>query len=78
MRARAPTFMFTPEDVAGVTTETGLNKEQVQVWADNFRFRYETEKDRMDFLLAEPSDKQVFRHLSSLGSPFQESYLDVS
>jgi hypothetical protein len=37
--------------------ETGLNQAQVKVWADHFRMRYETEKDRMEFLQADGFDK---------------------
>ncbi len=57
MLARVPECMFTPADVDAIMLETGLNKAQVQVWAENFRMRYETEKDRMDFLKADGFDK---------------------
>ncbi len=37
--------------------ETGLNKGQVQVWAETFRMWYETEKDRIEFPRADDFDK---------------------
>ena len=58
--------MFYPMDVEAIMLETGLNKAQVQVWAENFRMRYETEKDRIEFLKADGFDK-VRDHLPSLG-----------
>ena len=57
MLSRAPGFMFYPMDVEAIMLETGLNKAQVQVWAENFRMRYETEKDRIEFLKADDFDK---------------------
>jgi hypothetical protein len=60
MLTRAPHgFMFTPQDVQVVSQETGLNQAQVQVWIDNFRTRYTTEKERMDFLQVDVLDKSV-------------------
>ncbi len=61
MLSRSQNFMLTPEDVENIIRETGLNKAQVQVWADNFRMRYTTKKDRLDFLQSRDDaiDKQV-------------------
>jgi hypothetical protein len=69
MLSRSPGFMFYPMDVEAIMLETGLNKAQVQVWADHFRMRYETEKNRMEFLNADGFDK-VRDHLPSLGPNF--------
>jgi hypothetical protein len=67
MLARAPHgFMFTPQDVQAVVQETGLNQAQVQTWAEHFRMRYTTEKERLDFLQADALEKQVRDHLQSL------------
>jgi hypothetical protein len=57
MLSRAPGFMFFPGDVEAIMLETELNKAQVQVWAEHFRMRYETEKDRMEFLKTDGFDK---------------------
>ena len=57
MLARSPDYLFTPEDVEVVIKETGLIKAQVLVWADHFRMRYETEKERVDFLNADGFEK---------------------
>jgi hypothetical protein len=67
MLSRAPEFMFSPADVEAIMRQTDLNKAQVQVWAENFRMRYGTEKERMDFLKADGGDK-VRDHPSSLES----------
>eukprot|EP00291_Cryptomonas_curvata_P009507 CAMPEP_0172201560 /NCGR_PEP_ID=MMETSP1050-20130122/30080_1 /TAXON_ID=233186 /ORGANISM="Cryptomonas curvata, Strain CCAP979/52" /LENGTH=233 /DNA_ID=CAMNT_0012879245 /DNA_START=34 /DNA_END=732 /DNA_ORIENTATION=- len=64
MLIRAPEFMFTPIDVEVIMLETGLNKAQVQVWADHFRMRYETEKDRLEFLVADGFDKEKSAKMS--------------
>ena len=39
MLARAPEFVFAPEDVEVLVKETGLVKAQVQKWAVHFRER---------------------------------------
>ncbi len=59
MLSRGSSFMFTPEDVETIIQETGLNKAQVQVWAENFRMRYATEKERIQFLKTDPLKKSV-------------------
>ncbi len=59
MLSRTQNFMFTPEDVETIIQETGLNKAQVQVWAENFRMRYSTEKERIQFIEADPHEKSV-------------------
>jgi hypothetical protein len=81
MLARSPSFVFTAGDVEAIVSETGLIKAQVRVWADLFRYRYETEKERKDFLESDGVDK-VRDHLSSLGSkifstprPFSDIFL---
>ena len=61
-------FMFTPQNVQAIVQETGLNQAQIQVWAEHFRMRYATEKDRLDFLKADATDRPVRDHPSSLGS----------
>ena len=52
MLARQPHFMFTTSDVQNVMKETGLDKDQIQVWADHLRHRFKIRKfdDTMDFL----------------------------
>ena len=52
MLARQPSFMFTPSYVLDVMRETGLDKDQIQVWADHLRHRFKIRKldDTMDFL----------------------------
>lgn len=52
MLARQPHFMFTPSDVQNVMKETGLDKAQVQDWADHLRRRCKirTHEDTLDFL----------------------------
>lgn len=57
MLARAPEFSFLPADVTAIMLETGLNQSQIRVWGDHFRMRYATEKERMDFLSSDGSDK---------------------
>ena len=60
-------FRFNASDIEAIMKETGLNQAQVQVWADHFRTRYETQKDRMEFLTTDALDKPVRDHQSSLG-----------
>ena len=63
MLARATQgFMFTPQDVQEVMQETDLNQAQIQVWAENFRFRHAGEKERLEYL---GPHKQVCDHLPS-------------
>ena len=52
MLARAPTFVFSPEDVEALVEETGLIKVQVQQWARHFRDRWMSKPvdEVMDFL----------------------------
>lgn len=57
MLARAPEFVFGLEDVDVLVKETGLVKAQVQMWARNFRLRYATEKERVDYLTTEIVEK---------------------
>ena len=38
MLSRAPVFKFTPEDVESLVKESGLNKAQVEKWAENILF----------------------------------------
>jgi hypothetical protein len=54
---RQPSFLFTPADVEALFQETGLVKAQVQKWAKNFRLRYATNQERMEFLTADGSEK---------------------
>ena len=50
-------FKFTPDDMEIICKETGLNRAQVVDWADHFRTRYVTSKERLDFLRHEGVDK---------------------
>ena len=57
MLACAPEFRFLAVNVQGVKQETGLNEAQIFKWADHFRMRYSTEKERMDFLTSDGFEK---------------------
>lgn len=57
MLSCAPGFSLGPEHVQALAQETGLVKAQVQKWAENFRRRYVTEKERVDFLTTEGCEK---------------------
>lgn len=58
MLSRAPQdFMFTHNDVDVICAETHLSQAQVQVWAEHFRMRYGTLKERLEFLQNESIDK---------------------
>ena len=52
MLTRSPSFVFTTGDVESIMKETGLDKAQVQAWAELFRFRCKFKKfdDTLDFL----------------------------
>lgn len=52
MLARQPHFMFTTSNVENVMKETGLDKDQIQMWAENIRYRFKIKKldDTLDFL----------------------------
>jgi hypothetical protein len=52
-----PDFRFLPEYVEGIKQETGLNEPQIFKWAELFRYRYQTEKERMDFLSSDGFEK---------------------
>jgi hypothetical protein len=52
-----PVFYFLPADELAIAQETGLNAAQIRVWADHFRLRYATEKERMDFLASDGFEK---------------------
>jgi hypothetical protein len=53
----APEFFFLPANVEVIKQETELNDDQIRVWGDHFRYRYETEKERMEFLTSDGSEK---------------------
>ncbi len=57
MLTRAPEFYFKAEDEAVIAKETALNTAQISKWSENFRMRYETLKERMDFLSSDASEK---------------------
>ena len=57
MLARQPSFLFTPADLEALFQETGLVKAQVQKWAKNFRLRYATNQERMDYLATDGPEK---------------------
>ena len=57
MLTRAPEFYFQAADEDVIIKETGLNASQIKVWADHFRMRYVKEKERMDFLDSNGSEK---------------------
>jgi hypothetical protein len=53
----APEFRFLAANVEVIKQETGLNEAQIFKWADHFRMRYSTEKERMDFLTSDGFEK---------------------
>jgi hypothetical protein len=57
MLACAPEFRFLAVNVEGIQQETGLNEAQIFKWAELFRYRYQTEKERMDFLASDEFEK---------------------
>ena len=57
MLTRQPSFVFTPPDIEALFQETGLVKAQVQKWAKNFRLRYATNQERMDYLATDGPEK---------------------
>ena len=64
MLARQPHFMFTASDVESVMKETGLDKAQIQMWAEHLRHRFKIKKldDTLDFLRSKKVT-QPFYHL---------------
>ena len=59
MLTRAPEFFFKPEDESIIVRETGLNAAQISKWSENFRMRYESTQERMDFLSSDGSEKVI-------------------
>ena len=62
MLSRAPEFYFRPEDEPVIGQRTGLNSAQIMKWAELFRYRYKTEKERMEFLTSDGSEKVTEPH----------------
>lgn len=52
-------FFLDHADVEQIVHESGLNREQILMWGENFRMRYKTEEERLSFLQANPREKQV-------------------
>lgn len=59
MLPRLPGCFFAPEDFPIITGETGLNKEQIEQWAWNLRFRLPMDVDREAFIRANETPEQV-------------------
>jgi hypothetical protein len=57
MLACAPEFRLLAANVESIKQETGLNEAQILKWAELFRYRYQTEKERMDFLTTDGFEK---------------------
>jgi hypothetical protein len=57
MLARAPEFYLQAADESVIMQKTGLNSAQIRKWTENFRIRYETTKERMDFLTSDAPEK---------------------
>ena len=57
MLVRAPDFYFKDGDEAVIKQETVFNSAQIWKWGEHFRIRYESTKERMDFLTADSSEK---------------------
>lgn len=53
MSRQLPSCHFTPEDVSEIEQETGLNKAQIEKWADILRFRMSMSEDKEAFLRRE-------------------------
>lgn len=53
----SPEFKFQDDDMCELLKITELNPAQILKWADHFRMRYPTEKDRMDFLTTDGFEK---------------------
>jgi hypothetical protein len=62
MLSCAPEFKFKDTHVTGILEKTELNSDQIWRWAENFRRRYSTEKERMDFLTSDRFDKVTGPH----------------
>ena len=52
-------FLLDPVEIEQIVRESGLNREQILMWGENFRMRYKTEQERLSFLQADPREKQV-------------------
>ena len=59
MLQRVPECCFLPEDVDLITSQTGLNRDQVLRWADNIRARYTTFEEREAYLRKDKDDVKV-------------------
>ena len=59
MLPRLPECYFMAEDIAAVQAETALNKEQIEFWAKNLRFRLPRVEDKEAFLRAEGGQEKV-------------------
>ena len=57
MLSRAPEFYFKPEDEPVISQRTELKSAQILKWAELFRYRYKTEKERMDYLTSDGFEK---------------------
>ena len=56
MLPRAPLWKFTEDDLRVLQQETGLECEQILIWAENFRFRV-PEQDRTAALQQDAVEK---------------------
>ena len=59
MLQRVPECCFLPEDVALITSQTGLSAAQVERWGMNIRFRYTTFEEREAYLRKDKDDAKV-------------------
>jgi hypothetical protein len=57
MLSCAPEFKFKEEHTLDILSKTELNLAQIGVWGFNFRTRYPTEKERMEFLMSDGFEK---------------------
>ena len=67
MLQRLPKCEFTKEDVALITSDTGLEEAQILQWAANFRSRYSSLEERERFLryTADKVLHMLFNHVYS-------------
>ena len=57
MLQRLPKCEFTKEDVALITSDTGLEEAQILQWATNLRARYSSQEELNIFLRDDTADK---------------------
>jgi len=57
MALRAPNYVFVEDDFEHVSKLTGMARQQIMKWADNFRERFQTQEERVNFLSSDAAEK---------------------